>query len=76
MQDAMSDLSAKAINLGEKMNEREIIERLDKLQYQVETLGQTIDYEKHPVEALILIKDWGPTQLEKAHDIFEFWDKK
>lgn len=58
------------------MNEREIIERLDKLQYQVETLGQTIDYEKHPVEALILSNNWGPTQLENAHDIFENWDKK
>lgn len=58
------------------MNEREIIERLDKLKYQVETLGHTIDYEKHPVEALVLSNDWGPKQLEKAHDIFEIWDKK
>lgn len=58
------------------MDEHEIIKRLDKLQYQVETLGQTIDYERYPVEALILSKNWGPIELEKAHDIFEDWDKK
>lgn len=58
------------------MNERAIMERLDKLEYHVEILGQTINYEMYPVEALILSKNWGPAELEKAHDIFEEWDKK
>lgn len=58
------------------MNDREIIECISKLKYQVETLGLTIDHQKYPVEALILSKNWGPTDLEKAHDVFEKWDKK
>ncbi len=57
------------------MNDDEIIELLAKLKYQVETLGQTIDHKTYPVEALILSKDWGPSELDKAHDIFERWDK-
>ncbi|MBM7329224.1 DUF1878 family protein [Agrobacterium sp. S2] len=58
------------------MENREIIEAIEKLRYQVSILGQTIDYEKHPVESLIMEKNWGESELDTAHDIFEKWDQK
>lgn len=56
------------------MTNDEIIETLEKLRYQVSILGQTIDYNKHPVEALIMSMNWCVSDLNKAHDIFERWD--
>lgn len=58
------------------MTELEIIQALEKLSYQVSIVSETIDYEKHPVEALILSKNWGPEEIEKVHDIFERWDSR
>ncbi|MGP6089463.1 hypothetical protein [Antarctobacter jejuensis] len=55
-------------------NEHE--ELLRKLSYQVSILGQTIDYDKYPVESLIISFDWGRNDLDKAHDIFEKWQRK
>lgn len=58
------------------MTEAELVALVRKLQYQVQILGQTIDGERHPVEALILGKDWGEEDIDKAHDIFDKWDQK
>jgi len=58
------------------MTNEEVETTLKKLSYQVSILGQTVDYERHPVEALILEKDWGSEELDKAHDIFENWEKR
>lgn len=54
----------------------EMAEIIEKLVYHVSLLGETIDYEKHPVEALILSQNWGRADIEKAHDIFERWDRR
>lgn len=58
------------------MTMTEMAKIIEKLAYHVSLLGQTIDYEKHPVEALILSNDWGQADIDKAHDIFEQWDKR
>jgi len=58
------------------MTDDELRETIKKLQYQVSVLGQTIDYERHPVEALIMSMDWGPGEIDKAHDIFERWEAR
>lgn len=58
------------------MTSEEISEAINKLRYQVNILGQTIDYERYPVESLIMSMDWGNDDLNKAHDIFERWDNK
>lgn len=58
------------------MTMAEMEEIIEKLVYHVSLLGETIDYEKHPVEALILSMNWGRADIEKAHDIFERWDKR
>lgn len=49
---------------------------IGKLRYQVSVLGQTIDYDRYPVESLILSMDWGPGEIDKAHDIFERWEAR
>lgn len=58
------------------MNNDDIIRAIGKLQYKVSILSQAVDYEKHPVEALILENDWDRGDINKAHDIFERWEKK
>ena len=58
------------------MTEAEIIQAIEKLRYHVGLLGEAIDYDKHPVEALILGNNWGPKDINQAHDIFEGWDNR
>jgi hypothetical protein len=58
------------------MNIEELAKELEKLKYQVRTLGETINYRAHPVEALILSLDWGEGDIDRAHDIFEKYDNK
>ncbi|WP_157081000.1 hypothetical protein [Novosphingobium naphthalenivorans] len=58
------------------MTSEQISEAIKKLRYQVNILGQTIDYDRYPVESLIMSMDWGNEDLNKAHDIFERWDNK
>lgn len=58
------------------MTTDEMAEIIEKLVYHVSLLGETIDYEKYPVEALILSMNWARVDLNKAHDIFERWDQR
>nr|WP_320048927.1 hypothetical protein [uncultured Desulfuromonas sp.] len=58
------------------MNIEELEKEFKKLKYQVRALGETIDYQNHPVEALILEMDWGEGDIDRAHDIFEKYDNK
>jgi hypothetical protein len=45
------------------------------MKYQVAMLGQAIDSENYPFEALVLSKDWGNHEIEETHNIFEKWSK-
>ena len=58
------------------MNIDEVVKDIEKLKYQIQVLGQAIDHQTHPVEALILSMDWGKGDVDRAHDIFEKYDKK
>jgi hypothetical protein len=58
------------------MTNEEMAEIITKLVYRLDIVGQTIDYEKYPVEALILSMNWSQADLDKAHDIFERWDQR
>lgn len=58
------------------MTDDDIRAILQKLQYQVRTLGQIVDYSKHPIEALIFEMDWTEGEIDKMHDIFERWDAR
>ncbi len=54
----------------------EVLNEIEKIKYQLRIVGQTINYESHPVEALILSMDWAEGDIDRAHDIFEKYDKK
>jgi len=58
------------------MNIEEIIERLQKVEYQISILSECLDYERYPVQSLILSMNWDSKQLNKAHDIFQKYDEK
>lgn len=58
------------------MNNQELAEKIKKLQYQVQTLAHCIDYERYPVESLVLSMNWDDSQLNRAHDIFQKYDEK
>ena len=58
------------------MNNHELVEQIKKLQYQVQTLAHCIDYERYPVESLVLSMNWDNSQLNRAHDIFQKYDEK
>ena len=57
------------------MTNEETAAALVKLQYQMSVIADTIDYDDHPVELLILSMNWDRSDLNRAHDIFEKWDK-
>lgn len=58
------------------MNIEEIFEKLKKLEYQVTILAECIDYDRYPVQSLILSLGWDSKQINKAHDIFQTFDEK
>lgn len=49
---------------------------VEKLQYQVKLLGESLDFETNPIAALIIELDWNEEDLSNANDIFEKYDKK
>lgn len=57
------------------MNIEELADAVQKLRYQIEILSECVDYERYPVEHLILSMNWDESQINKAHDIFEDYDK-
>jgi hypothetical protein len=58
------------------MSYEDLAKDIKKLQYQVKVLSQCVDYERYPVESLILEMNWDDGQLNRAHDIFEKYDEK
>lgn len=48
---------------------------VEKLQYHVSVLSDCVDYERYPVERLILSMNWDDAQLNRAHDIFQKYDE-
>lgn len=54
----------------------ELKKEIEKLKYQMQLVGNMIDSDIYPIESLILSFDWDNDDLNKAHDIFEKYDKK
>lgn len=54
----------------------DLVKEIKKLKYHIELIGNTIDGDIYPVESLIVSFDWNNNDLNKAHDIFEKYDKK
>ncbi|EJL6658660.1 hypothetical protein QXB71_003913 [Vibrio cholerae] len=57
------------------MTLEELSEVVKKLQYHVSVLSDCVDYERYPVERLILSMNWDDAQLNRAHDIFQKYDE-
>lgn len=55
---------------------QDIEKEIEKLKYQISILASTIDYDKFPVENLILSLNWDDNDLDDAHDIFEKYDQE
>ena len=56
------------------MTNEEIGKILEKIKFQIASIGQAIDFDRYPVESLIISMDWGREELNLAHDVFEKWD--
>ena len=54
----------------------ELKKEIEKLKYQMQLVGNMIDSDIYPIESLILSFDWDNDDLNKAHVIFEKYDKK
>jgi len=46
-------------------------QEIEKLKFQIRIIGETIDYDKYPLNDLIISFDWSNQDLNNAHDIFE-----
>lgn len=58
------------------MSNNEFAKRLEKLEYQISILGNAIDYERFPIESLIMSMNWDRGDIDKVHDVFERWDNR
>ena len=52
-----------------------IEEQLEKLLFQMKLVGESLDSRVHPIPALVISMNWSATDLDKAHDIFEKFDR-
>ena len=57
------------------MNIEEIKNDIELLQYHVSLLIDCVDFDKNPIEKLILSMNWSERQINKAHDIFQKYDQ-
>ena len=54
----------------------ELVQKIEKLQYQVKLLGDTVDFKEHPIEYLVVSMDWTEEDLDRVHDVFDKYDQK
>lgn len=57
-------------------NIAEIINRLEKLEFHVKLLAESLDHTENPIASLVVSRDWTEQDLDLAHDIFEIFDGK
>lgn len=53
-----------------------IISRLDKLEFHVKLLAESLNFDETPIASLVVDFDWSEEDLNLAHDIFEIFDTK
>ena len=49
--------------------------QIDKLKFQMSLVGESLDSREHPIATLAISMDWDDDDLDRAHDIFEKFDK-
>jgi len=55
---------------------QQLKDQLEKMQFHIQLIGETIDYEKYPIPGLVINFNWSPDELDSAYDIFEEFEKK
>jgi len=59
------------------MNEFEsILARLEKIEFHVKLLAESLNHVENPTASLVVQFDWAERDLDLAHDIFETFDNK
>lgn len=53
-----------------------ITSRLEKLEFHVKLLAESLSHTDNPTASLVIDFDWSSQDLNCAHDIFEAFDKK
>lgn len=53
-----------------------IIARLEKLEFHVKLLAESLSHTENPIASLVVDFNWSEQDLDSAHDIFEMFDKK
>ena len=48
---------------------------IERMKCHIRLLASAIDIREHPIPWLVVEFDWNEDQLEKAHDLFEKYDK-
>ncbi|WP_347990121.1 DUF1878 family protein [Methylomonas sp. AM2-LC] len=51
-----------------------IIARLEKLEFHVKLLAESLNHTENPTASLVVDFDWSSADLNCAHDIFEMFD--
>lgn len=49
--------------------------QIKKLKYQMSLVGESLDSREHPIATLVIAMNWDDQDLDKAHDIFEKFEK-
>lgn len=57
-------------------NTEAIVARLEKLEFHVKLLAESLNHTENPIASLVVNFDWSEQDLDAAHDIFEMFDKK
>ncbi len=54
----------------------DITKEIKKIKFHLRLLSETIDSRNYPIPSLVVEMDWDGDDLNRAHDIFEKYDKK
>lgn len=53
-----------------------IVARLEKLEFHVKLLAESLNHTENPIASLVVDFNWSEQDLDLAHDIFEMFDTK
>ena len=53
-----------------------IVGRLEKLEFHVKLLAESLNHAENPIASLVVDFNWSSKDLDCAHDIFEVFDNK
>lgn len=57
-------------------NVEAIVARLEKLEFHVKLLAESLNHTENPIASLVVDFNWSSQDLDCAHDIFEMFDNK